>query len=253
VYLYVGLTLVAAAFGWFKLYAAVTTDPPASWERLEFEMAGFAFVFVMALWNGFLVGSAAMIAGKHRFTMAIVTVHSAVAGLGVLARGLMNIEFLIVGILVTVILTYFSQRKEMFVSQGKIRVGNFLPAINVRAMWVVVLVASGAIGIILHSFTEDSALAWFTEGYSLSQAGKHDEAVVAYRKAIRFKSGYGEAWHNLGLSHGNLGNHLESAAAHEEAARLKPNDPEVWFALGYPYEQLNSMTKLSELMKRLLS
>jgi len=239
-YIYAGLTLLAAAVGWYKLFAAVTTDPPPTWEYAEFEVEKIVFVVLIALWNGFLLGSAAMIAGKHRLTMAMVCTHSVVAALGVLVRGLILLETAIAGVLIPAFILYFRQRREMFVGDRNLRVGS-LPPVNVRAMWVVVLTVSSAMGMVLGSFIEESARTWFKKGHELSQGifPKHDEAVAAYRKAIRFKGDYGEAWHNLGLSYSNLGQHVESAAAQEKAVQLRPNDPQVWFALGSSYEELN--------------
>jgi superkiller protein 3 len=65
----------------------------------------------------------------------------------------------------------------------------------------------------------------FARGNQLVNAGRREEAVAAYREAIRADPKNAEAWNNLGCVLGELGRMAEAAAALEEALRLKPDHP----------------------------
>jgi tetratricopeptide (TPR) repeat protein len=65
----------------------------------------------------------------------------------------------------------------------------------------------------------------FNRGNALVGAGRREEAVAAYREAIRVAPGNPEAWHNLGCVLGELGRKDEAVAALEETLRLKPDHP----------------------------
>ena len=64
----------------------------------------------------------------------------------------------------------------------------------------------------------------FERGNFLVNAGRREEAVAAYREAVRKEPGNFEAWNNLGCALGELGRRAESIAAFEETLRLKPDN-----------------------------
>jgi len=65
----------------------------------------------------------------------------------------------------------------------------------------------------------------YEQGNLLARSGRREEAVVAYREAIRVAPGNPEAWHNLGCVLGELGRKDEAIAAIGETLRLKPDHP----------------------------
>jgi tetratricopeptide (TPR) repeat protein len=69
------------------------------------------------------------------------------------------------------------------------------------------------------------ALDPYEEGNRLALAGRREEAVSAYREAIRTAPGNAEAWNNLGCALAELGRREEAVAAIGEALRLKPDHP----------------------------
>jgi tetratricopeptide (TPR) repeat protein len=65
----------------------------------------------------------------------------------------------------------------------------------------------------------------YERGNALARSGRRDEAVAAYREAIRLDPAFAEAWHNLGAALGELGRLAEAEAALEQALRLRPDYP----------------------------
>ena len=57
------------------------------------------------------------------------------------------------------------------------------------------------------------AKAWNNLGNAYWKLGRHQEAVEAYREAVRFKPDFGEAWFNLAVSYVNLGRWQEAVEA----------------------------------------
>jgi len=65
----------------------------------------------------------------------------------------------------------------------------------------------------------------FNRGNALVGSGRREEAVAAYREAIRAMPEDYEAWHNLGCVLHELGRTDEAIAALEESLRIKPDNP----------------------------
>jgi tetratricopeptide (TPR) repeat protein len=63
----------------------------------------------------------------------------------------------------------------------------------------------------------------YERGNFLARTGRREEAVAAYREAVRKEPGNIAAWNNLGCALGELGRRTEAAAAFEETLRLKPD------------------------------
>src|SRR5579885_1758001 len=82
------------------------------------------------------------------------------------------------------------------------------------------------------------ALVWFEVGYTADEAGRHAEAVTAYKEALRLKPDEALAWVNLGVAYGHLGQYDKMVSAEQEAIRLKPDEELAWFDLGVAYGHL---------------
>ena len=85
---------------------------------------------------------------------------------------------------------------------------------------------------------EFQALVWFQRGYQAQEAGKHEQAVQAYREAIRLKPDDASAWNSLGNALDELGQYQEAVQAYREAVRLKPDYALAWNNLGVAYGRL---------------
>lgn len=69
----------------------------------------------------------------------------------------------------------------------------------------------------------------------LARAGKYDEAVESFRKAIRTRPDDAELHLYLGIMQARSGNPVDAEASYLEAVRLDPDDARIHFALGQLY------------------
>ena len=72
----------------------------------------------------------------------------------------------------------------------------------------------------------DYAEAHYNLGIALHDQGKLEEAIAEYRTAIRLKPDYANAHYNLGLALHDQGKLEEAIAEYRAAIRLKPDDAE---------------------------
>ena len=79
-------------------------------------------------------------------------------------------------------------------------------------------------------------------GVREARAGRHREAVAAFRQAVALDRGNASAYRALGDAHAALGNWGESVDAYEQAARLAPGDAETYQKLGRAYAKLRETT-----------
>jgi len=82
-----------------------------------------------------------------------------------------------------------------------------------------------------------SASDWYSLGYSAANAGKYEEAVTDFQKAISLKSDYAEAYNMLGFCARKMGNVNGAFVYYETALKLKPNFPEAREYYGEAYLQ----------------
>ncbi|MEO6320459.1 MAG: tetratricopeptide repeat protein [Polaromonas sp.] len=75
------------------------------------------------------------------------------------------------------------------------------------------------------------AVAWFNLGYSLQQAGHHDEARPAFEKATEFNPVMDRAWYGLALVLIHQRQFREARQALEKNTALQPMSPYGWYRL----------------------
>ncbi|MBG86796.1 MAG: hypothetical protein CMO80_07840 [Verrucomicrobiales bacterium] len=68
----------------------------------------------------------------------------------------------------------------------------------------------------------NKAITHFDAGRRWQRIGRHDDAITAYRQAIKWDSAFFEAYHNLGLAAAGANDFLLAAVAFETALSLKP-------------------------------
>ena len=83
---------------------------------------------------------------------------------------------------------------------------------------------------------EDAA--HFNLGSALADLGRYQEAVTAFKEAIRINPYYAKAYYNLGVTYGNLHQWQEAITSYEEAIRIKPDYAEAYNNLGNAHERL---------------
>ena len=91
----------------------------------------------------------------------------------------------------------------------------------------------------------DDAEAHYNLGIALSGQGKLDEAIAEYREAIRLKPDYAEAHYNLGIALDGQGKLDEAIAEYREAIRLKPDYAEAHYNLGIALTSQGKPTRRS--------
>jgi S1-C subfamily serine protease len=80
-----------------------------------------------------------------------------------------------------------------------------------------------------------NAAAWFSLGVAFANLKQYDQAIPAYREAIRNEAEYGDAWHNLGVAYANLKDYDNAIQAYEDALRMQPDNAGIWYDLGNTY------------------
>jgi tetratricopeptide (TPR) repeat protein len=78
----------------------------------------------------------------------------------------------------------------------------------------------------------------FQRGLAAQQAGRIDDAIAAYRKAIRVNPGLAPAQFNLGQLLRQRGDYEQAAHCFDGAARLRPTAADAWLNLGAMLERL---------------
>jgi tetratricopeptide (TPR) repeat protein len=76
-----------------------------------------------------------------------------------------------------------------------------------------------------------SAADWFNLAYLLEDAGRYDEAIAAFRRAIELNPKLDRAWYGLGLTLIRLRRLDEAVEALERNTKLQPMSPYGWYQL----------------------
>jgi cytochrome c-type biogenesis protein CcmH/NrfG len=84
----------------------------------------------------------------------------------------------------------------------------------------------------------DSPLAWEDLGIICRESGKTDAAIVAFRQAIKLSPDSIKAWFNLGLACTSSGHNEDAFAAYRQVVKLKPDLPDAWLAVCMCFGQL---------------
>jgi tetratricopeptide (TPR) repeat protein len=88
-----------------------------------------------------------------------------------------------------------------------------------------------------------TALDWYNVGYAAANAGKYQEGVNDFQKAIALKSDYAEAYNMLGFCTRKLGNVKAAFTYYEKALSLKPNFPEAREYYGEAFLQEGNLAR----------
>jgi cytochrome c-type biogenesis protein CcmH/NrfG len=91
-----------------------------------------------------------------------------------------------------------------------------------------------------HQLVHDptSAAVWFSLGVASRHLKLYNQAVRAYREAIRHQAEYGEAWHDLGNVYASLKEYDHAIHAYRDALLIEPDNDDTWYELGNVYYDL---------------
>lgn len=87
-------------------------------------------------------------------------------------------------------------------------------------------------------------------GHSNLRAGRHQEAVDAFKEAIKVEPDNAEAYHILGIEYAKSGMYKEAAESHKQAIRIKPDCAESHYMLGLEYAGLDMFKEGIEPLKQ---
>ena len=83
-----------------------------------------------------------------------------------------------------------------------------------------------------------NAAAWYSVGVASAHLKQYNQAVHAYREAIRNQAEYEEAWHKLGVAYASLKEYDHAIHAYRDALRIQPENAEAWYDLGNTHYEL---------------
>jgi tetratricopeptide (TPR) repeat protein len=96
----------------------------------------------------------------------------------------------------------------------------------------------------------DYAEAHCNLGVAYGKLGRWQEAIEAFSQAIKIKTDYAEAHYNLGVAYGKLGRYQEAVEAYKQAIRIKPDYAEAYYNLGVAYGELGRYQEAVESYKQ---
>jgi tetratricopeptide (TPR) repeat protein len=117
---------------------------------------------------------------------------------------------------------------------------NVLGAVNAAAGRLEEAVTSYAKALLIKP---DYVEAHYNMGVALNDLGKHEEAIASYTKAVQIKPDYAATHNNLGNALKALGKHEEAIASYTKALQIEPDFAEAHNNLGVA---LNDMGKHAE-------
>ena len=86
-----------------------------------------------------------------------------------------------------------------------------------------------------HSFPTRRSSDLYNLGVAYGKLGRWQDAVEAYKQAIRIKPDFAEAHCNLGVAYGELGRSQDAIESYKQAIRIKPDYAEAHYNLGVTY------------------
>jgi tetratricopeptide (TPR) repeat protein len=76
---------------------------------------------------------------------------------------------------------------------------------------------------VIEKINPEFDLAWYHKGYALDYAGKHDEAIKYYGKAIKLNHNDADYWTSKGIAHYDLEDYDKAIECFQEAVHLDPS------------------------------
>ena len=81
----------------------------------------------------------------------------------------------------------------------------------------------------------DDVKAWCNLGSLYGHCRHYADAILAYRQAIKLKPDLADGWFDLANAYGDSGSVVDAIAAYRQAIKIKQNYAEAWYNLGLVY------------------
>lgn len=91
-----------------------------------------------------------------------------------------------------------------------------------------------------------NANTWNNIGIIFRETGQQENAIEAYQQALRIDPMYLDAWYNLGIVYRRIGSIANAIEAHQQALRINPQFASAWNGLGSAYDDFGQITKAIE-------
>jgi tetratricopeptide (TPR) repeat protein len=96
----------------------------------------------------------------------------------------------------------------------------------------------------------DNAAAWVALGLAYGHLNFTDDAIAAYRQAIKLKPDFAETWNNLGVAYEQSGRTDDAVAAYLQAIKIKPDLARAWNNLGEAYARAGRTDESADAFQR---
>lgn len=99
----------------------------------------------------------------------------------------------------------------------------------------------------------NDAKVWCNLGAAFNTLKRHDEAIDGYRQALKIDPADAVTWNNLGNAYGDLKRHDEAIEAYRQALKIRPDYAEAWCNLGKTYTDLKRHDQAIETYRQALT
>ena len=98
----------------------------------------------------------------------------------------------------------------------------------------------------------ESAVAWDYLGLAYGNLKRYDDAIFAFRQALRINPRYASAWYKLGISYRDLKRYPDALEAFRQALSIDPEQAAAWGNLGNTYSRLERLDDAIEAYRQAL-
>ena len=93
--------------------------------------------------------------------------------------------------------------------------------------------------------------AWYGLGVAYGKLNLYQDAIGAFRQAVRINSRDARSWTNLGVAYGKLNRYQDAIGAFRQAVRIHPTYARAWYNLGVAYGKTGNRTSALDSVRAL--
>jgi tetratricopeptide (TPR) repeat protein len=96
------------------------------------------------------------------------------------------------------------------------------------------------------------AEAWNNLGDTYRKLNRYKDAIESFRRALRTDPEYADPWNNLGVAYGEIKRHEDAIEVFRQALRINPKYADAWFNLGVAYGEIKQYNEAIEAFQQAL-